>query len=249
MDCTKNTSLHSTETALLRVKHDIAGALDRNQAMMFVMLDLSASFDTIDHAHLLKLLQDENGVRGTALTWFRTYMEDRTYRVQIDSTTSERIPLHCGVSQGSVLGPVMFTLYTTLMQRIFRRHGVHYHKYADDIQLYASYNPAVPGDQAETVRRLTDCIREVTRWMTFRMLKLNYDKIEMIIFISKHHLKLYGVCSMTIGADIISPVDCVRNLGVLMDQHLTTTHYVTAVCVLLVIIIYTDYHQYVTISQ
>ena len=85
--------LHSTETALLRVKHDIAGALDRNHAMMFVMLNLSAAFDTIDHAHLLKLLQDEFGVRGTALAWFRTYMEDRTYRVQINSTTSEHIPL------------------------------------------------------------------------------------------------------------------------------------------------------------
>ena len=113
------------------------------------------------------------------------------------------------------------------MQRIFRRHGVHYHKYADDIQLYASYNPAVPGDQAETVRRLTDCIREVRRWMTLRIQKLNDDKTEMIIFISIHHLKLYGVCSMTIRADIISPV---RNLGVHMDQHLTMTHHVTAVC-------------------
>ena len=105
-------------------------------------------------------------------------MEDRTYRVQIDSTTSEHIPLQCGVPQGSVLGPVMFTLYTMPMQRIFR---VHYHKYADDIQLYVSYNPAVSGDQVETVKRLTDCVNEVRRWMTLRMLKLNDDKTEMII--------------------------------------------------------------------
>ena len=150
---------------MLRVKHDIAGALDRNHAM-FVMLDLSAAFDTIDHAHLLTLLQDEYGVRETALTWFRTYREDRTYRVQIDSTTSEHIPVQCGVPEGSVFGPVIFTLYTTSLQRIFRRHRVHYHKYADDIQLYASYNPDVPGNQVETVRRLTDCIREVRWWMT-----------------------------------------------------------------------------------
>ena len=77
-------TLHSNETALLRVKHDIAGALDSNNAMMCVMLDLSAAFDTIDHAHLLTLLQDEYGVHGTPLAWFRTYMEDRTYHVQID---------------------------------------------------------------------------------------------------------------------------------------------------------------------
>ena len=74
-------TLHSTETALLRVKHDITGALDRNHAMIFVMLDLSATFDTIDHAHLLKLLRDEYDVHRTALAWFRTYMEDHTYRV------------------------------------------------------------------------------------------------------------------------------------------------------------------------
>ena len=76
-------TLQSTGTALLRVKHDIAGALDRNHATMFVMLDLSAAFDTIDHAHLSKLLQDEYGACGTTLVWFRAYMEDRTYRVHI----------------------------------------------------------------------------------------------------------------------------------------------------------------------
>ena len=62
------------------------------------------------------------------------------------------------------------------MQRIFKRHGIKYHKYADDIQLYASYNPATPGDQVETARRLKDCIGEVRRWMAVRMLKLNDEK-------------------------------------------------------------------------
>ena len=89
------------------------------------------------------------------------------------------------------------------------------------------------------------------------MLKLNDDKTEMIIFKSKHHLKLYGVCSMTIGADIISQVECVRNLGVHMDQHLTMTHHVTGVCAACNYHLYIDdnykiytvYHQYVTISQ
>ena len=79
--------LHSTETALLRVQHDIASELDKNCAGLFVILDLSSAFDTTDHEHLLTLLHDEYGVRETALLWFRTCLEDRTHCVQIDSKT------------------------------------------------------------------------------------------------------------------------------------------------------------------
>ncbi|KAI0209869.1 hypothetical protein LSAT2_005463 [Lamellibrachia satsuma] len=135
-----------------------------------------------------------------------------------------------GVPQGSVLGPVMFTLYTTPLQRIFKRHGIKYHKYADDIQLYASYNPATSGNQVKTLRRLENCIGEARRWMALRMLKLNDEKTKMMLFTSKHHLRMYGGCSLTIGDDTVSPSDHIRNLGVHMDQHLTMTDHVTAVC-------------------
>ena len=145
-------------------------------------------------------------------------------------TTSATIPLHSGVPQGSVRGPVMFTLYTTPMQRIFKRHGIKYHKYADDIHLYASYNPSTPGDQVETARRLTDCIAEVRQWIALHMLTLNDEKTKMMIFTSKHHLKTYGCCSLTTGDDTVSPSDRIRNLGVHMDQHLSMTDHVTVVC-------------------
>ena len=168
--------LHSTETALLRVQHDISSELDKNRAMFFVMLDLSSAFDTIAQEHLLTLLHDEYGVRETALSRFRTYL-DGTKCDQIDSKTSATIPLQSAMPQGSVLGPVMFTLYTTTMQRIFKRHGITCHKYVDDIQLYAWYNPAKPGYQVETARRLTHCIGEVRRRMALHMLKLNDEKL------------------------------------------------------------------------
>ena len=158
-------------------------------------------------------------MRETALSWFRTYIEDRTHCVQIESKTSATIALQSGVPLGLGLGPVMFTLYTTPMQPIFKRHGIKCPKYADDIQLYASYNPAKPGDQVETVRGLTYCIGEVRRWMAVRMLKLNDEKTKAMIFTSKHHLKVYGGCSLTIGDDTVSPSHSIRNLGVHMDQH------------------------------
>ena len=222
--------MHSTETALLKVKHDISSALDRHNSVLFVMLDLSAAFDTVDQNQLLGLLRDEYGITGKALYWFSTYLEDRTKRVQDETTTSDHVPQKCGVPQGSVLGPVIFTLYTAPIQRIIRKHGVKHHKYADDIQLYVEYDPAVPGAREEAIRRLEACIKEIRIWMSIRMLKLNDDKTEMVIFCSKHHLWQYGHCTINIGDSLIIPVSHVRNLGVQMDDHLSMISQVTAIC-------------------
>ena len=221
---------HSTETALLKVHHDISSALDQSHAVAHVILDLSAAFDTIDQNQLLSLLNAEFGVHDKALSWLETYLEARTQRVKIDDAISEPIPLTCGVPQGSVLGPILFTIYTMPMQRIVRKHGVVYHKYADDTQLYVTYNPTVPGDMQSAVKQLEDCIAEIRGWMINRMLKLNDNKTEMVIYMSQYHLNKHGRCDMSIGDSTISPVECVRNLGVQIDQHLTMDKQVTAVC-------------------
>ena len=80
---------HSTETALLKVHHDIFSALDQSHAVAHVILDLSAAFDTIDQSQLLSLLNAEFGVHDKALSWLETYLEARTQRVKIDDAISE----------------------------------------------------------------------------------------------------------------------------------------------------------------
>ena len=90
---------HSTETALLKVHHDISSALDDSRAVALVILDLSAAFDTIDQCQLLSPLNADLGVHVKAQSWLETYLEARTQRVKIGNTISEPIPLTCGVPQ------------------------------------------------------------------------------------------------------------------------------------------------------
>ena len=109
-------SYHSTETALLKVKADILKAMDNQEVICLVLLDLSATFDTVDHKILLNGLENHFGIKGMALQWIKLYLTNRSQRVVIRDTNttgakSESISLKFGVPQGSVLGPILFTLY------------------------------------------------------------------------------------------------------------------------------------------
>ena len=99
----------STETAVLRVIADILQALDHGDfAALTLLMDLSAAFDTVGHATLLRRLQLSYGIRGMALSWLRSYLSDRTQFVRSGSTSLRPALLRYGVSQGTVLGPILF---------------------------------------------------------------------------------------------------------------------------------------------
>ena len=104
---------HSCETALLRVLNDVLCSTDRGDLSLLVLLDLSAAFDVIDHELLLSRLQNEMGITGTALRWFSSYLVDRTQHVVVKQASSQSTLLNCGVPQGSVLGPILFSIYTS----------------------------------------------------------------------------------------------------------------------------------------
>ncbi|KAL8610879.1 hypothetical protein ACOMHN_056734 [Nucella lapillus] len=132
---------HSTETALLKVVSDLLLSLDEGKVSVLALLDLSAAFDTIDHLILLSHLEHVFGVSDTALNWFRSYLSGRTQCVSIQNCQSSPASLAYGVPQGSVLGPVLFVLYTAPLTDLISSHSVIPHSYADDTQLQ---NRAVP---------------------------------------------------------------------------------------------------------
>ena len=129
---------------------------------------------------------------GTALAWLTDYLRDHTQKVVLDGThghaESDVAKLKCGVPQGSVLGPILFTLYISPLGDICRNDGVDYHNYANNQQLYLSLSPTIDGDKERCLRN-QNCIQDVRHWMKTNLLKLNDNKTEFIMFSSKINLQ------------------------------------------------------------
>ena len=220
---------HSTETALVRVQNDILMNLDRKRGVMLVLLDLSAAFDTIDHNVLLKLLETRIGLSGTVLQWFKSYLIGRTQCVSIENSSSTSSPLQFGVPQGSVLGPLLYTMYTLPLGDILRDAGIPFHLYADDTQLYLSFNVNDPTSQLECKDKLQQCVSTVKSWMTQNKLKLNGDKTEIIFIASKFYQNSLSLTDFRVDDVTILPSASVRNIGVFFDNSMSMKDQITAI--------------------
>ena len=134
-----NKKSHSNETALTRVQNDILCSLDEKKCVLLVLLDLSSAFDTLDHTLLLSRLSSCIGVSDTALAWFKSYLFGRYQAAQVNQSTSRKQHLRFGVPQGSVLGPLLFSIYNLPLGQLMRHHSVDFHLFADDTQLFISF--------------------------------------------------------------------------------------------------------------
>ena len=198
--------------------------------MCLVMLDLSATFNTVHHHLLLKRLKYRFGVCDLALAWLESYLTNRTQRVVIQNedgytAQSAKKSLTQGIPQGSILGPILFNLFVAPLGELCRAKGVSFQGYADDTQKYLSFRPmsGSRNNQVECITRLENCIEAVHHWMQTNFLKLNENKTEFIVLGLSKQLKKLGNFTIKIGDDIIPNIPAVKYLGIFLDAELKYT--------------------------
>ena len=184
------------ETALLKLQNDILHIINKCKVAALLLLDLSASFDTIyiDDGILLDTLQHRVDITGDCLRWIECYLRDRSQAVRISEKQSKNTLLTCGIPQGSVLGPFLFSIFTIPLARIIRSHGLSYHMYAYDAQLFMELSRDNKSSQTVDIRKVERCVADIREWMRY-----NDEKIEFILAHPKSTDSIKLPQSVTVG--------------------------------------------------
>ena len=216
-----NRKLHSTETALLYVTDQLLQAMDDKKVSIMVLLDMCKAFDSIRHDILLSKLQSLDFSQG-ALDWFQSYLSDRKQCVRIGDAVSKVLPLEFGVPQGSILGPVLFTIYVNDLLSVPKRCISA--SYVDDCKLYLSFSPA---DLSTSISALNEDLMRISQWCCKNSLLINPDKTKVLAVGVRQLLQKLSPFSITLLDKDLTPVPVVRDLGVNLDACLSYNEHIT----------------------
>ena len=141
-------------------------SLNKGNISVLALLDFSSAFDTIDHPILVHRLHTDFGFTDAVLQWFSSYLTDRSQYISLSNHPSAFAPVHSGVPQGSVLGPMLFTMYIKPLSAIIDSHSIIHHSFADDLPLQMS---APPDGISGLLHSMQLCMSDVKAWATADM--------------------------------------------------------------------------------
>ena len=211
---------HSTATLLLKLRDDIKTAMSKSEITLSILIDYSKAFDTIDHTDLILKLYDMN-FSSNSISIISSYLSDRYQYVQIEDKKSPNKPMHYGVPQGSILGPVLFNLYVIEISSQMKCKTI---QYADDTTLYRHCKAS---NILTTIKELETDVNNLLHWSKDNNLLFNSDKLQFIIFNSKRIRSLNQNQSFLFRSSgkSVEQKENVKLLGLQFDRNLTwSTH-------------------------
>jgi len=206
---------HSCITALIEVIENIRQRIDDNEVCFLILLDHTKAFDTVDHELLVFKLTHLFGFTRMAANLIAAYLHGRSQIVQLDSQISEPLSLNRGVPQGSILGPLLFTLYINDLPEFLNNCDIHL--FADDVQIYTS---CTISSINACVNRINNELNVVNNYATMNGLCINPSKSKCLVISRKRSL-LTAVPDIVIGNQKIEIVDKAKNLGVFFNSNLS----------------------------
>ena len=226
MDCYQSgfRSQHSTATALLKVTDDLFQGIDESKISLLVLIDYSKAFDRVNHNILLAKMESL-GISNSAIHWFTSYLSNRTQRVVVDSDSSSWITLANGVPQGSILGPLLFTILVSDIHK-YISSGKH-HMYADDVQVY---HQTTVENLPETISSVNENLIQISKFSSNNLLKINPNKSNFIIVGSHRSMsKVNQIYLPPIYLDgtPIERLHFARNLGITFDEVLSWRRHIS----------------------
>ena len=219
---------HSTTTALLKITDDIRRAMDKRQLTILILLDFSKAFQTVDHDILATKLKYSFKFSELALNWIQSYLADRKQSIFSQNATSNWKLVEAGVPQGSVLGPLLFTLYTTDVTKAIQH--MQHHLYADDLQCYITSSSS---NINETIASANRDLSSIANWSIHHGLQINPTKSQAIIIGSRQnlsHIDKSAISALSINGSTIPFSNTVKNLGIILNSTLTWENHINSVC-------------------
>ena len=195
-------------------------ALDQKYKTVGVFLDLQKAFDCLDHRILYTRLYNL-GVRGVSLEWIKSYLTSRTQRVQVHNTLSDSLEVTFGIPQGSVLGPILFILYTNSITQTFPQLKLT--MYADDISILFKNN-SMENLEIDSYLKLTN----LYQYLNSNNLHVNSNKTMCIHFSTLRNDEKNPL--VYINDDALPCDNECKFLGLILDRHFSWIPYIDSLC-------------------